>query len=79
MTTPNLPAWPTTQSVEAELEEAMDIHKLDNTEKRNIICMVLKAFRDGHIIGIESMGEAWSKSNKELFSSMRKEPTHDAA
>lgn len=79
MTTPNLPAWPTTQSVEAELEEAMDIHKLDSTEKRNIICMVLKAFRDGHIIGIESMGEAWSKSNKELFSSMRKEPTHDAA
>ncbi len=79
MTTPNLPAWPTTQSVEAELEEAMDIHKLDSTEKRNIICMVLKAFRDGHIIGIESMGEAWSKSNKELFSSMRKEPSHDAA
>ena len=79
MTTPNLPAWPTMQSVEAELEEAMDIYKLDNTEKRNIICMVLKAFRDGHIIGIESMGEAWSKSNKELFSSMRKEPSHDAA
>lgn len=79
MTTPNLPAWPTTESVEAELEEAMDIYKLDNTEKRNIICMVLKAFRDGHILGIESMGEAWSKSNKELFSSMRKEPTHDAA
>ena len=79
MTTPNLPAWPTMQSVEAELEEAMDIYKLDSTEKRNIICMVLKAFRDGHVIGIESMGEAWSKSNKELFSSMRKEPSHDAA
>jgi len=66
------------QSVETELEEAIDIYKLDSTEKRNIIRMVLTAFRDGHIVGVESMGEAWAKSNKELFSSMKKEPTHDA-
>ena len=78
MSTPDTPVWPTVESVEAELKESMDIHKLDGTEKRKIICMVLKAFRDGHVIGIEAMGNAWSKSNEELFSSMRK-PAHDAA
>jgi hypothetical protein len=41
MTTPNLPAWPTVQSVLAELEEAMDTSKLDGTERRNIIEMVI--------------------------------------
>jgi hypothetical protein len=77
MTTTNLPAWPTVQSVLAELEEAMDTNKLDGTERRNIIEMVLKAFDNGHLRGIEQMSDAWDKSIKKNYAF--KEPTHDAA
>jgi hypothetical protein len=77
MTTPNLPAWPTVQSVLAELEEAMDTNKLDGTERRNIVEMVLKAFDNGHLRGIEQMSDAWDKSIKKNYAP--KEPSHDAA
>ena len=74
MTTPE---WPTVQSVLAELEEAMDVNKLDNTERRNLIEMVLKAFGNGHLRGVEQMSDAWDKSIKKNYTN--RVAVHDAA
>ena len=71
------PEWPTVQSVLAELEEAMDVNKLDSTERRNLIEMVLKAFGNGHLRGVEQMSEAWDKSIKKNY--LHKVGVHDAA
>ena len=74
MTTPE---WPTVQSVLAELEEAMDVNKLDSTERRNLIEMVLKAFGNGHLRGVEQMSDAWDKSIKKNYTN--RVAVHDAA
>lgn len=71
------PEWPTVQSVLAELEEAMDVNKLDNTERCNIIEMVITAFGKGHLRGLDQMGEAWDKSIKKNY--LHKVGVHDAA
>lgn len=71
------PEWPTVQSVLAELEEAMDVNKLDSTERRNLIEMVLKAFGNGHLRGVEQMSDAWDKSIKKNYTN--RVAVHDAA
>lgn len=71
------PEWPTVQSVLAELEEAMDINKLDTIERSNIIEMVITAFGKGHLRGLDQMGEAWDKSIKKNYTN--RIAAHDAA
>ena len=71
------PEWPTVQSVLAELEEAMDVNKLDSTERRNLIEMVLKSFGNGHLRGVEQMSDAWDKSIKKNYTN--RVAVHDAA
>ena len=71
------PEWPTVQSVLAELEEAMDVNKLDSTERKNLMEMVLKAFGNGHLRGVEQMSEAWDKSIKKNYTN--RVAVHDAA
>lgn len=69
MTEPeNLPSWPTTASIEKALGEAMDIERLTDSERINVIRLILETFRNGHHRGAETISAAWRKSNADLFS-----------
>ena len=63
----NLPEFPTQGTVFQALEEAIDVEKLNGSEREHIITMVLQAFSDGHKRGCGLISAAWQQSINETY------------